>query len=286
MNPAPRFSFVVSSSDDGATLRATLASILSQQGTIECFVVDAGSTDDGPEIVREYADRLTYFEIVKKEEEVAAINRAFARSRGELLWWLTGSDKLLPWACPLTSFVFDKLEPVQWLTSGTPVTWTPTQLCVPGGLADGYEKSMFFQGRNLKTSPYFRQPIWRAGTVWRRGMWVLAGNYIAAPLDRAGDFELWMRFWQGAAPLYTLNIPLAGDQSAARLFDEDAYWRAAFAHLDAYARLPAPSRIRVKIKAQLNRRFPKKMRPYMKMAQHVRIAPSTLDCAIVQVPLV
>lgn len=286
MNPAPRFSFVVSSSNDGATLRTALDSILSQQGTVECFVVDAGSKDDSPEIVREYGDRLACFEIVRKEEEVEAINRAFARSRGELLWWLTGGEKLVPWACRLTSFVFDKLEPVHWLTSGTPVTWTASQMCVPSGLADGYVKSMFFQGRNLKTSPYFRQPIWRAGTVWRRGMWVLAGNFIAAPLDQAGDFELWTRFWQGVAPLHTLNIPLAGDQSAARVADQDAYWRAASAHLDLCARLPAPSRLRVKIESQLNRRSPKTMRPYMKMAQHIRIAPSTLDCAIVQVPLV
>ncbi|MCC7165037.1 MAG: glycosyltransferase [Anaerolineae bacterium] len=285
MKSESQISFIVTSTNNRETLRATLDSILSQQGTFECFVVDAGSTDASSDILREYADRLTYFEIVGAEESVTAVNRAFARSSGELFWWLSGGEKLCPWAARLASFVFDKLEQIHWLTSGTPVTWTPTQLCVPTGLADGYAKIPFFQGRNLKTSPYFRQPIWRSGTVWRRGLWLTAGGYVADALEQAGDFELWIRFWQAHALLYTMNIPLAGVQSAARPIDEDVYWRAATAHLEAVARLPAPTPWQVKLRSQMMRRFPKKLRPYTSMAHHIRIAPSTLDCATITLPL-
>lgn len=286
MSRFPRFSFIVSGANDGETLRATLDSILSQESEVECFVVNAGTDEATHEIIREFANRLTFSEIVPPGEEVAATNRAFARSRGELFWWLTGAERLCPWACHLVSHVFENLPEVQWLTSGTPITWTPTQMCVPSGLAAGYNKTLFFQGRNLKTSPYFRHPIWRAGTIWRRRVWNAAGNYIDAPVERAGDFELWIRFWQTSAVLHTMNLPLAGPESSAHPGDAEAYWHAAAAHLDASARLPAPSAFKLRLKSLLIRRFPERMRPYTDMAGHVRIAPSTLECAVLQLPIV
>jgi len=109
---------------------------------------------------------------------------------------------------------------------------------------------------------------------------------VSAPVAEAGDFELWMRFWQLSAPLYTLPLPIGGIQTGARPNDERAYWRAAQAHLEAYATLPAPSALQVKLKSMLLRRFPQKMRPYANMAHHVRIAPSTLECATLQLPIV
>lgn len=280
-NTPPLLSLIVSTSNHADTLRATLDSIFAQQdATIECFLVDAGSSDASPEIIKEYSDRLNFFEIVGAEEQVAAVNRAFARARGDLFWWLSGSDKLCPWACRLTSFVFSRLEEVHWLTSGTPLVWTQTQLCVPNGLADGYSLEPFFAGRNLRASPYFRQPIWRTGTVFKRWIWERAGSFIVYPLEQAGDFELWTRLWQYAVHLYTLNVPVAGEQLAARSFDHDEYWRAASRHLNDFGRLDPPSKLKQYIKAQAARRSPRLFAVYAYEAPFVMIAPPTLECAI------
>lgn len=274
------FSILLSSNNQAATLRVALDSILAQEHPgVECFVVDEGSTDGSIEILREYQGRIESCESVTASEVVRALNRAMAQTRGEYMMWLDAGEKLCPWACRLAAFLFCRLDDVKWLTSGTPIVWSPSQLAIAKGYSDGYARIPFLRGRNSKTSSYFHHPIWRAGTFWRRSVWDASGSRIEYPLGSAGDFELWARFFQ-VADLTNLSVPVAGEQVIAPLHETDAYWRAAAAHLQKRGGLPSPSKIQILIKEQLKRRLPKQRRRFAYRAPHIWIAPPTEECGI------
>lgn len=278
MSDAPLCSIIVSDLNQASTLRVTLDSIFSQeQQALECFVITAN--DDTIQMLRASETRGLRWERASATTRVDVTNRAFANARGELVWWLSGADKLCPWATRLASFVFQNLPQVQWLTSGTPLTWTPTQLAVSTGLADGYTARAFYAGRNLQTSAYFHFPIWRAGTVWRRSLWEKCSAQIKSELAEAGDFELWARFFQHS-DLHTMNIPLAGQQTNASPIETQTYWQHATQHLNRYRRPAAPSKLVRRAQAQLMRRIPSLRERFAQPAPHVWISPPTLECGI------
>jgi GT2 family glycosyltransferase len=59
---------------------------------IEYIVIDGGSTDNSVEIIERYADRLAYWTSEKDKGQAEAINKGFARTRGEILAWLNSDD--------------------------------------------------------------------------------------------------------------------------------------------------------------------------------------------------
>jgi glycosyltransferase involved in cell wall biosynthesis len=79
-------------------LEATIRSVLGQDYPhIEYLVMDGGSTDGTLDILRSYADRLTYFSAVD-DGAADAINKGFAKAQGEILAWLGADDTYLPGA--------------------------------------------------------------------------------------------------------------------------------------------------------------------------------------------
>lgn len=199
----PKISVVVVNYNLGAYLDDALRSVVEQDyPALELIVVDGGSTDDSVAIIERYAQHIHWWVSEPDRGQYDAVQKGFAQSTGELMYWLNSDDMLQRRALHVVAEVFQSFPEVQWLT----------------GLASEYHPD----GQNIQriTLPWCRwsrlryltydfQFIQQESTFWRRGLWEQAGGHLSADLQLAGDMELWARFFRHAR-LHTVQSLLGG----------------------------------------------------------------------------
>jgi glycosyltransferase involved in cell wall biosynthesis len=102
---ATRFSVLIPTHNREEYLRQAIDSVLAQTfSAYEIFVIDDGSTDGTPELLRSYGNRIRALRQQNQGPE-AARNRAAAQASGEYLAFLDSDDLLMP--CALE--VYDRI---------------------------------------------------------------------------------------------------------------------------------------------------------------------------------
>lgn len=105
----PLVSIVTPSFNQARFLEATIQSVLAQDyPRIEYIVIDGASTDDSVEIIKKYESRLVYWVSEKDNGQADAINKGFARAKGEIITWLNSDDYYLPNAIYAAMKVFEE----------------------------------------------------------------------------------------------------------------------------------------------------------------------------------
>jgi hypothetical protein len=224
--PPPRISVVTPCLNQAAFLEQTIRSVLDQNyPNLEYVVIDGGSTDGSIDILKRYADRLTWWKSEPDAGHYDAINKGFARTTGEIMAWINSDDKYLPWTFSSVADVMSSLPQVEWLTSLFHLFWDEQGRAVSCEFHPGFSRELILRGGTLLGSGW---PSWafmqQESTFWRRSLWDKIGGRIDTTWSLAADFDLWMRF-AGLAEVYSLQVPLAGfrrhnSQKTARHMDE------------------------------------------------------------------
>lgn len=180
----PLVSIVTPSYNQAAFLEETICSVLEQgYEPLEYVVIDDGSTDGSVEIAERHTSRLR---LVRQENsgQPAAINRAFAETRGELMGYLNSDDTLLPGALEAMVAEFER-EPEALLVYGD-AEYTNARSERTGYLA---ARAFDVAEMQRKCDNHVVQP----STLWRREAWERFG-----PFDEDAyyffDFEFFMQF--------------------------------------------------------------------------------------------
>jgi glycosyltransferase involved in cell wall biosynthesis len=95
----PLISIVTPSFNQAEYLGECLESVVGQDyPRLEYIVLDGGSTDSSREVIARHSDRLAYWASEKDRGQAHAVNKGWARARGEILGWLNSDDRLAPGA--------------------------------------------------------------------------------------------------------------------------------------------------------------------------------------------
>ena len=90
-------------------IEQTLRSVLDQDYPhIEYLVVDGMSKDSSVEIIKKYADKLTWWVSEKDSGQGEAINKGLSRAKGEIVAWLNSDDYYLPGTLSKVVKVFEE----------------------------------------------------------------------------------------------------------------------------------------------------------------------------------
>ena len=186
----PTVSVVMPSRNQAGYLESAVVSVLSQDVTaLDLCVADGASTDETPQRLARLAQRFgrrLRWQSAPDSGPAQDVNRALARSRGEIIGWLNADDCYAPGAIqsavdffaahPAAVMVYGEAEHID--AAGKPLGRYPTRL--PEETLSGFQAGCF---------------ICQPTVFLRRSVFAQVGT-LDEGLATAFDFDLWLRIFQ------------------------------------------------------------------------------------------
>ena len=189
----PKISIVTPVFNQVRYIEETIKSILDQgYPNLEYIIIDGGSTDGTVDIIKKYESQLAYWVSEPDHGLYDALQKGFDHSTGDIMAWLNADDLYVNGCLKNVANVFENHKEINWLTG------THTHCDSNGNILYNWPGRRFCKYHFLMRD---YQWIGQENTFWRRSLWERAGSRLAVEMRLAGDFELWLRFFN-YEPLY------------------------------------------------------------------------------------
>ncbi|URA10859.1 glycosyltransferase family 2 protein [Thermospira aquatica] len=197
-----KISVVIPSYNQGRFIRQTIDSILAQEGDIEVFVADGGSTDETVEILKSYGQKIQWVS-EKDKGQTDAINKGLSRVTGDIVAYINSDDFYMPG-------VFNKVREVFATHPG--VMWVTGDALIVDEEGKEIQRGVRFYKRVLRRLPfpwilYITNPIVQPSTFWRRSLVEEIGLF-RQDKHYTMDYDYWLRIIRYYKP-YILVEPLS-----------------------------------------------------------------------------
>ena len=201
----PLVTIVTPSFNQAKYLEETIQSVLAQDyPNIQYIIIDGGSTDGSVEIIRKYQDQLAFWVSEKDQGQTDAINKGFARAKGEILAWLNSDDTYLPNAIS---------EAVEFLRTHPEIglVYGDTNFIDAVGQIIGRFNAQQSSYKRLRRGGVY---IPQQSAFWRADLWRQVGS-LDPSFYFAMDYDLWVRLAKISGIRYVpkvwANFRLHGD---------------------------------------------------------------------------
>lgn len=199
MSP-PLVTVAVPSFNQGNFLNDALESVFSQGIATEVFVLDGGSSDNSPAVIKNWENRLAGWRSGPDLGQAAAINEGIARGSAPYVCWLNSDDFFLP--------------------GGLRALLEAMESAVDSPAAYGRAWNVDCNGKKIRpywTVPFSRRHlanrcfICQPATLIRRRAWEQIGG-LDEKLRMAMDYDLWWRLYQRFGPLRYVDAFVAANR--------------------------------------------------------------------------
>ena len=196
---APAFAIVTPSYNTARYIGEAVRSVLGQDYPhVDYVVMDGGSTDGTVDVLRSFGPRLRWVS-QKDKGQSDAINRGFARTRGDILGWLNSDDIYAPGAFRAVAEVFAARPDVDLVYGDA--TYTDYR---GRHVARCLHVEPFDRERLFHYSDFIVQPA----AFFSRRIFEKVGG-IDASIHWAMDYDLWLRIAAAGARAVYLRRVLA-----------------------------------------------------------------------------
>jgi glycosyltransferase involved in cell wall biosynthesis len=192
----PLVSIIIPSYNQARFLEFTIQSILEQDyPNFEIIVVDGGSTDGSVEIIKRYADRFAWWVSEKDKGHADALNKGFARAKGEIIAWLNSDDTYYPGAIADAVRVLQENPDVGLVYADADLTDEE------GKIIGRFASRQTDYKKLLRASVHIPQ----ATTFFRADLYRQVGE-LSLSLFFAFDYDLWVRLSKVSRLLYVPHL--------------------------------------------------------------------------------
>jgi GT2 family glycosyltransferase len=196
----PAISMVTPSFKQAAFIERTIRSVVEQSyPNLEYFIQDGGSDDGTVDVLKRCEKQLSGWESRPDRGQAQAINRAFARTSGEIMAYLNSDDILLPGALSYVAEFFARHPEVD-VVYGNRIVIDEHDKEIGRWILPGHDNKVLSWADFVPQETLF----------WRRRIWTKAGGRMDESFQFALDWDLLVRFREAGARFARLPRFLGG----------------------------------------------------------------------------
>ncbi|MDX2189017.1 MAG: glycosyltransferase family 2 protein [Bacteroidota bacterium] len=182
--PPPLVSIVTPSFNQVKYIEHTVLSVLNQDyPNIEYIIFDGGSTDGSIDVIKKYADKLTYWVSEADKGQSDAINKGWRMAKGDILFYLNSDDLLYD------NQVVSKIVAAYKLNPKAAVFYGDCQIIDSKGNNVKFKKAQPCNTNMLLKTNEFASILYQTSSFFN-GKYLREINYLQTNLHYCMDYEL------------------------------------------------------------------------------------------------